>query len=162
MLRFCQCLSDCICVIVTLLLLFFKERGEVSLESIVEDFDGISFLCFLADTNCLRFNAKVFQQLDYVSVLPKMNRQASMAYPFFYLSNDGFWNLQPRQDTNFKHGRTIKSLKQLREWYYGAKFSDDLFPLLQMQTSCEKLRTVLIDTYFSSGIQQRLQSIKCH
>ena len=85
-----------------------------------------------------------------------MNRQASMAYPFFYLQSADLWSLKPRLDAKIKPGQTIKSMKKLRELYYGAKFSEDLFPLLQMQTSREKLRAVLIYTYFSPEIQQRL------
>jgi putative restriction endonuclease len=100
----------------------------------------------------------------YIALLPQMNRQASMAYPFYYLQSDGFWNLQPRPDTDVKPGTTISSLKRLRECYYGAKLNDDLLPLLQMQTSREKLRAVLIGTYFSEAIQPRLweQSVLNH
>jgi len=92
----------------------------------------------------------------YITLLPPMNRQSSMAYPFFYLNSAGFWNLQPRPDTNVKPGQTISTVKRLRECFYGAKFNDDLFPLLQMQTSREKLRSVLIGTYFLQEIQPRL------
>lgn len=92
----------------------------------------------------------------YIAMLPPMNRQASMAYPYFYLQSSGFWNLQPRSDITIKAGQTISTVKRLRELYYGAKFSDDLFQLLQMPTSREKLRAVLIETFFAPEIQPRL------
>ncbi len=79
-----------------------------------------------------------------------------MAYPFIYLQSDGFWNLQQKPDASVKSGQTISTVKRLRECFYGGKFNDDLFPLLQMQTSREKLRGVLIKTYFSSEFQPRL------
>jgi len=94
--------------------------------------------------------------LGYIALLPPLNRQASMAYPFFYLIGDGFWNLKPRPDVEVKHGQTVSSIKRLREFYYGAKFNDDLFPLLQMKSSREKLRGALIDTFFAPEVQPRL------
>lgn len=94
--------------------------------------------------------------MGYIALLPPMNRQASMAYPFFYMNNDGFWNLQPRTDSEIIHGQTIKSIKQLKQCYYGAKFNDDLFPLIQLQSSRQKLRAALIESYFSPEIQPRL------
>ena len=92
----------------------------------------------------------------YIGLLPPMNRQASMAYPFFYMQSADLWNLQPRLDAKIRSVQAIGTMKKLRELYYGAKFSDDLFPLLQMQLSREKLRAVLIKTYFSPEIQPRL------
>lgn len=92
----------------------------------------------------------------YIALLPPMNRQASMAYPFFYLQSSGFWHLQPRSDADIKPGQTISTIKRLRECYYGAKVNDDLYPLLQMQTSREKLRAMLIESYFAPEIQQLL------
>lgn len=92
----------------------------------------------------------------YIGLLPPMKRQASMAYPFFYMNSDGFWHLQPRTNNEIQPGQTISSLKRLRECYHGAKFNDDLFPLLQMQSSREKLRAVMIETFFAPEIQPRL------
>jgi putative restriction endonuclease len=94
--------------------------------------------------------------MGYISLLPELNRQASMAYPFFFMGSDGFWNLQPRHETRAKHGQTISSLKRLRECYFGAKFNDDLFPLLQIESSRDKLRATLVETFFDPKFQQML------
>jgi hypothetical protein len=45
----------------------------------------------------------------------------------------------------------------MRECYFGAKLSDELFPLLQMQTSREKLRNVLLKNTFSPELQRELR-----
>ncbi len=46
----------------------------------------------------------------YIALLPPMNRQASMSYPFFYLQSSNLWHLKPRADTKIKPGQTIKSI----------------------------------------------------
>ena len=96
--------------------------------------------------------------MGYISLLPPMNRQASMAYPFFYMGSDGFWSLQPRHKNPVKPGQTISSLKRLRECYFGAKFNDDLFPLLQMESSRDRLRARLVETFFASEFQQVVEA----
>lgn len=85
----------------------------------------------------------------YMAVLSSMNRQASMAYPFFTMGKEEFWNLRPRDGMAVKPGQTITSLNRLREYYYGAKLNDDLFPLLVMKPSREKLRTILLESFFN-------------
>lgn len=94
--------------------------------------------------------------LGYIDLLPPINRQASMAYPFFFLESDGFWHLRSRQGVELKPGATIRTVKRLRECFYGAQFDENLFPLLQMKTSREKLRSVLIETYFTPEIRPHL------
>jgi putative restriction endonuclease len=96
--------------------------------------------------------AQAFQ--DYCALLPPTGRQASMAYPFYHLESSGFWLLKPRQGEEHKPGGAIQSVKRLREVYFGAQFSADLFPLLQMPMSRDKLRTVLSNTYFVPELQQ--------
>ena len=95
--------------------------------------------------------AQTFQ--DYCALMPPTGRQASMALPFYHLESSGFWVLKPRVGEQHKPGRTIQSVKRLREVYFGAQVSADLFPLLQMPPSREKLRTVLCNTYFVPELQ---------
>ena len=81
----------------------------------------------------------------------------SMSYPFYHLYSADFWH--PVSQPNIPHetGRTVSSVKRLRELYLGARFDDDLYPLLVMESSREKLRTVLITKYFAEELQTALR-----
>lgn len=90
---------------------------------------------------------------EYIALLPKIDREASMAYPFYHLESSDFWEMLPQPGVEHRKGRAIKSMKRLRELYLGARLSKDLFMLLQMETSREKLRTVIVQTYFAPEVQ---------
>lgn len=94
--------------------------------------------------------------LDYIALLPDSGRKANFSYPFYYLKSAKFWELKPRYGPPERHGFGTPSIKKLQEQYYGACFSDDLFPLLQMRSSRDKLRTTLIRTYFAEEIHNSL------
>lgn len=94
---------------------------------------------------------------SYLLLLPAINTQPGMAYPFVSLQSDGFWCLRPRPEFEPGDGQPIKSVEHLRECYFGAALNDDLFPLLQMQASREKLRGALVESYFTSLLQSRLR-----
>lgn len=98
--------------------------------------------------------SEMFQ--GYLALLPPLYRRSNMAHPFFNLQSDGFWELRPRADAEIPSGQAISSVKRLRQYYYGARVAGDLLPLMQMQTSRDKLRAVLIASYFSTGLQPRL------
>ena len=100
--------------------------------------------------------------LAYLALMPPMNRRVSMAASFFSMGNEGFWHLKSRTGLEARQRQPIRSLKRLREHYYGAKVNDDLFPLLQMRPSREKLRTVLIETYFGSELWSLLREQSAH
>jgi putative restriction endonuclease len=93
----------------------------------------------------------------YLGRLPTEIGSVRLAGPFIGLQSENFWHLRPRAVHGPADPKTITTVAQLREYYFGAKFSDDLFPLLQMQTSREKLRTALLETYFSVELQKRLR-----
>ena len=79
-----------------------------------------------------------------------------MADPFVSLQEDGFWHLSPRAGNAPPPAASVTTVEQLRQVYFGARFSADLFPLLQMQTSRNKLRETLITTYFQQDMQYLL------
>ena len=85
-----------------------------------------------------------------------IHRRASIAYSFLNLQADGFWELRPRADVEIAAGQASSSIEQLRACYYGAKLAGDLLPLLQMKSSREKLRAVLIETFFGAELQPQL------
>lgn len=93
--------------------------------------------------------------LDYIALLPELDRKANISYPFYYLTSSKFWELRPRTGTLEKNVGA-PSIKKLNNLYFGARFSDDLFPLLQMKNSRDKLRATLIETYFAKEIQENI------
>jgi putative restriction endonuclease len=96
----------------------------------------------------------------YIEILPPMPRKASMALPMYHLRSSDFWKLKPKTNNHQTHG-SISSIHQFRDTFYGVELDKELFVLLQMPTSREKLREVLIQTYSAPEIQQlvREQSV---
>ncbi len=72
----------------------------------------------------------------------------SMAYPFSRLKTDWFWQRIPKPgyDPNIEYN--VKSMARLRDMYVGAKMDDELFGYLCNPETRERLRAVLINTYF--------------
>lgn len=93
----------------------------------------------------------------YLALTPQANGRAPMAASFFRMGNEGFWHLKPRAGLKQIQGEPITSMKRLKEYYYGAQVNDDLFPLLQMQPSREKLGTAVIENYFGNDLGPRLR-----
>ncbi len=85
-------------------------------------------------------------------VLP-FGRPGNLALPFFHLRGDGFWHLLPRQRDTLL-GSQITSLARLREEVVGARLDDDLYDLIQIKENRDRLRRVLIGTYFSPETRQ--------
>lgn len=93
--------------------------------------------------------------LYWSDVMPAELRNGSMAYPFSRLSNDGMWELLP------KDGKTINidsitSMKKLNEVCLGAKFNEAVFKAVMIEESREYLRTLLINTFFAPDIRPLL------
>ena len=99
--------------------------------------------------------AQTFQ--SYCTLLLPTERKASMSYPFYHLESAPFWELKPQPGQQHQRSLSVSSVKRLRQLYLGAQFSDDLYPLLQMPSSREKLRTVLIEKYFENAIRQTIR-----
>lgn len=99
--------------------------------------------------------AETFQ--NYCALLLPPERKASMSYPFYHLESAAFWHLRPHPGQRHQKGLAIRSVKRLRQLYLGAQFSSDLYPLLQMPGSREKLRMVLIEKYFTPEIRQTIR-----
>lgn len=80
-----------------------------------------------------------------------------MAYPFYHMESEPFWQLAPRPEVTLPSGsRVVSSMKKIRELYLGAKLDEELFPLLLMPPLRERLRAVLIDTYFAPEVRPLL------
>jgi len=90
------------------------------------------------------------------SIMPP-GSSTSMAYPFSRLKTDGFWERIPKPgyDPNVEYN--VKSMARLREMYVGAKVDDELFGYLCNPKTRERLRAVLINTYFVPEVRPLLQ-----
>ena len=84
-------------------------------------------------------------------VLP-FNRPGNLALPFFHLRGDGFWHLLPRYGRS-SFGSQITSLTRLREKVVGARMDEELYGLIESMENRERLRSVLIEAYFSPQIR---------
>ena len=87
-------------------------------------------------------------------VLP-FGRPGNLALPFFHLRGDGFWHLLPRQE-DARLGSQITSLARLREEVIGARLDEDLYRLIRLKENRDRLRSVLIETYFSPETRRPL------
>ncbi len=80
-------------------------------------------------------------------VLP-FGRPGNLALPFFHLRSEGFWHLLPRHE-NVGLGPQITSMTRLREEAIGARLDEELYDLMRSKENRDRLRHVLIETYFS-------------
>lgn len=90
-------------------------------------------------------------------VMPMEMRNGSMAYPFARLTNDGLWELIPAQGEVINID-TITSMRKLTDVCVGAKFHDDVFQFLLLPDSRERLRAMIISTYFENSICHLIES----
>ena len=78
-----------------------------------------------------------------------------MAYPFPRLQTDGFWHRIPKSGYDAEADYNISSIAKLRETYVGVRMDNALFAYLADPVSRERLRAVLVQTYFGPEIQPR-------
>jgi len=89
------------------------------------------------------------------SVMP-LGTKTSMAYPFYHMRTEPFWQLIPNEGYKDQAGLTVSSMVKLREIYSGARMDDELFQLMCKPETREQLRAVLVKTYFAPEIQPKL------
>ena len=85
-------------------------------------------------------------------IMPPESR-SSMAYPFPRLQTDGFWHRVTHPGFDPSVDYNVSSMVRLREIYKGAELDRDLFAYFIDPVSRERLRSVLVDTYFAPDIQ---------
>lgn len=88
-------------------------------------------------------------------VLP-FGHAGNLALPFFHLRSDGFWHLIPRHE-NGRIGSQITSMVRLREEILGSRLDEDLYNLCLSEENRNRLRDVLIETYFSPETRRVLR-----
>lgn len=98
----------------------------------------------------------------YCKLIMVSGQQECLATPFRQLASTGFWELKPQPGKSLEKLVENLTISELRSHYFGAKFSDDLYPLLQMTTFRRKLRQVLIKSHFNSEEQLRVHDSLPH
>ena len=107
----------------------------VLLLAILELFEDEAFKSnCIAPTQELQNHFERIWQLCVVS-----SHHCNMAYPFFHLRQDGFWQLVP----DYKPANSAPTLGQLRTEYVHAQLSPELFTLCQIEEGRLQLRKVL-------------------
>lgn len=76
-----------------------------------------------------------------------------MAYPFFYMDSEPFWHLVPRPGVKIFAGKTISSMRRIKELYLGAKLDPELFKLTLMEPLRKRLQIALVNTYFATEMR---------
>ncbi|MBW1804328.1 MAG: hypothetical protein JRJ85_26790, partial [Deltaproteobacteria bacterium] len=82
-----------------------------------------------------------------------VGQQSTMAHPFPRLRSDGFWERICNSGFDADADYNVTSMVKLREIYAGARMDDDLFLCLCDPETRERLRLVLIQTYFAPEVQ---------
>ena len=98
--------------------------------------------------------------LYWTKVIGQAN-SSSLILPFSHLQSDGFWRLVPVPDmeTALAATRHIRTFTQLRQMVLGAKLDDSLFGLLADAHERDRLRRVLIETYFAPELRAKLVEV---
>ena len=86
------------------------------------------------------------------TILPEL-ASGDLAYPFFYLRSDHFWNLIPipGKEIKLEVTKDIKYTSKLKKLVSGAYLDYELFQLLVNKNHRNVLRAVLIQTYFDTS-----------
>jgi len=92
----------------------------------------------------------------YWNAVMPIGHRSTMAHPFPRLKSDGFWERICNPDFDADADYNVTSMVKLREIYAGARMNDELFQFMQIQDSREKLRAVLVNTYFAPEIQPQV------
>jgi len=89
----------------------------------------------------------------YWNLIMPFGQSSSMAYPFYHMRSEPFWSLIPNPGREDLPGRTFSSMSRVREVYAGAMMDEGLFAFLLNNQTREKLRAVLVETYFAADIR---------
>jgi len=88
-----------------------------------------------------------------------LGQTSSIAYPFFHLKGEPFWELVPLpgKEAQLEHTRSVGSVSQLRTLALGGWLDEELFLLLQQPDGRAALRQVLVESCFSEEAQAALR-----
>jgi len=92
----------------------------------------------------------------YWSAVMPFGYRSTMAHPFPRLQSDGFWHRIANTGYDAKTDYNISSMTRLRQVYAGASLDDALFVYMMDPVTRERLRAVLVQTYFAPEIQSKV------
>ncbi len=110
-------------------------------------------------TNLIGLTTDLADLFDlYCRQVMPLDWRCNIAMPFFHLGREGFWHLVPLpgKESIIESGRQLRSITLLADTVRGARLDDDLYTLMCIEESRNILRAALIETYFSSGAQEKL------
>ena len=109
---------------------------------------------FISPTNDLQETYSEYLSALYPDLAPPC-----ITIPLTELGKTTFWDILPKPHAkNVKHP-TYSTVDEFKADFYGAKFSDDLFMLLQMEHSRKKLCTALINSHFNNDIRTTIKAL---
>jgi len=78
-----------------------------------------------------------------------VEKSVSIALPYYHLKSDDFWHLIATPGNDAALAAPIRSLALLQQLVAGVRLDDDLYTLLLNPDTRDRLRQVLIETYFA-------------
>ena len=105
----------------------------------------------IIQTNFIEFNNDLLDVFDlYWTRIMGADKPTNPVLPFFHLRSDGFWHLIPRlgKEQVLQSITQIRARGQLQDLVLGAKLDEGLFWQMQDQREENRLRTVIIESYF--------------
>ncbi|OUL22935.1 HNH endonuclease [Nostoc sp. RF31YmG] len=91
----------------------------------------------------------------YWNILGNKAYKGGLHYPFFHLQSDGFWYLAFKPTFNGLQPKTINKLKEAIEYAY---LDNELFNLLQDESSRQELIDAIVTTFFKEQ-QNELENV---
>ena len=105
---------------------------------------------FISPTTDLQ---KTYSEL--LILLSEQYEEYDVAIPLFELKKTTFWELSLKPGC--KNIKKVEGIEEFSSIYFGAKFSNDLFILLQMEHSRRKLMKSLLQAHFDEETAKCLQ-----
>lgn len=94
--------------------------------------------------------------VQYWNKVMPLGASGNVAYPYFYMGSEPFWDLVAKPGVEILAGKVVSSMKKIRELYLGAKLTEELYSLLLMPLARERLRGVLLENYFAPEVRSLL------
>ena len=116
----------------------------------------------VVQTNFIEFNSDLLDVFDlYWTKIMGEDKPSNPVLPFFHLQSDGFWHLisTPGKEQILAAVTQIRTISQLHDLVLGAKLDDALFSEMQDSQPRNRLRAVLIQSYFAPELRPEIVAL---